>query len=230
MYGTKGLLSFIAVIFLCLNNGPKAGADMIKLPEPEFKGDVSVEKAIHDRRSVRDFSGIPLSMQEVSQLLWAAGGVTVDGVTGPTRAHPSAGAVYPLEIYLVAGNVTGLDAGIYRYGWRDNFLVPVRKGDFRPDLANAALRQRMIAYAPASIVVTMSAGRVTGAYGRRGLERYAPMDAGHLGQNVHLQAGSMGLGTVMVGAFRDDEVWKVLGIKSKGEIPVYIMPVGRPRS
>jgi len=228
VYKLKVVFIFTAVLLLCMNGESKAGIRMIKLPEPETKGRVSVEQAIYKRRSVRSFANTPLSLEEVSQILWAAGGKTVDGITGPTRAYPSAGAVYPLEVYLVAGNVMGLDPGVYRYNWKDNSLIPVREGDKRSELSRASLGQRMITQAPATLVVTMFPHKIARAYGKRGMDRYISMDAGHLGQNVHLQAESMGLGTVMVGAFRDDEVSEVLGIKTKEEVPLYIMPVGRP--
>jgi len=219
---------FVLVVLLGSNSVSCAQESKIKLPEPELRGNVSVEEAIHRRRSVRSFADTPLSLGQVSQLLWAAGGKTVDGVTGPTRAYPSAGAVYPLEIYLVAGDVTGLDAGIYRYSWDDSSLVLVKKGDVRDELMGATLGQRMVARAPVTIVVTMFSDKIMGAYGKRGLERYVSMDAGHLGQNVHLQAEGMRLGTVMVGAFNDREVAKVLGIKTGKETPIYMMPVGVP--
>ncbi len=224
----KVVFILTVVLLLCASMESRAAIRIIKLPEPETRGRVSVEEAIYKRRSVRSFADAPLSLKEVSQLLWAAGGKTVDGITGPTRAYPSAGAVYPLEVYLVAGNVTGLDPGVYRYNWKDNSLIPVREGDFRADLSMASLGQRMITQAPATLVVTMIPAKIVGRYGKRGLEKYTSMDAGHLGQNVHLQAGGMGLGTVMVGAFRDHEVSEVLGIKTREEVPLYIMPVGRP--
>jgi len=199
----------------------------IELPSPEHTGRVSVEEAIYRRRSVRGYSDAPLSLEQISQLLWAAGGMTVDGVSGPTRAYPSAGGRYPLDIYLVAGNVTSLDAGIYSYGWTDHSLTLLKEGDLRAELARASYGQRMIADARVTIVVTTSHERAAGRYGKRGAERYIYLDAGHLGENVHLQAESMGLGTVMVGAYSDSAVAGILGIKD--EFPVYVMPVGRPK-
>jgi SagB-type dehydrogenase family enzyme len=202
-------------------------AEVVKLPDPKHMGRVSVEEAIYKRRSIRSFGGTPLTLEQVSQLLWAAAGKTVDGVTGPTRAYPSAGATYPLEIYLVAGNVEELEPGVYHYNWKNNSLKQIRKGDMRNALARAAYGQSMVKQAPATIVVNAVFERTAGRYGDRGMERYVPMDAGHLGQNVHLQAESMGLGTVMVGAFTDKEAARV--ISAKNGIPVYMMPVGKPR-
>ena len=205
----------------------KAAAQVeIQLPEPDKKGKMTVEEAIQDRRSVRTFSDEALTMQDVSQVLWAAGGKTVDGITGPTRSYPSAGGLYPLEIYLVAGNVTGLEPGIYRYDWMKNSLIPVRPGDHRERLAAASWGQEMIKKAPVTLVITVRAQQVFKRYGQRGVSRYVSMDAGHLGENVHLVAQGMGLGTVMVGAFKDKEVGMILNLR--GEDPVYIMPVGHP--
>ncbi|NQT32243.1 MAG: SagB/ThcOx family dehydrogenase [Candidatus Omnitrophica bacterium] len=203
-------------------------AEEIALPEPELDGKVSVEKAIYNRRSIRSYSNKALTLKEAAQLLWAAGGQTIDGVTGPTRAYASAGGAYPLEIYLVAGDIEGLEAGIYRYDWKSHALSEVKKGDYRKELAGACYGQGMVKSAPATIVITAKYKKTTGRYGERGRTLYVPQDAGHLGQNVHLQAESLGLGTVMIGAFTDSEVAKVLGTP-KDETPVYAMPVGSPR-
>ncbi|MBL7073533.1 MAG: SagB/ThcOx family dehydrogenase [Candidatus Omnitrophica bacterium] len=201
---------------------------VVKLFQPRYEGSVSVEEAIMERRSVRDFARAPLTMKEISQILWASGGATLDGITGPTRAYPSAGAIYPLEIYLIAGDVTGLEPGIYRYDWKSHSLVLHKEGDFRDILARAASNQRMIQEAPATIVVASSYKKVERRYGERGALRYVSMDAGHLGQNVHLQTQSIGLGTVMVGAFTDDKVAEIIDLKD--EVPIYMMPVGKPET
>ena len=216
------------VTLLSVNAGKmvEAAENKTELPRPKYTGKLSVEEAIYKRRSVRDYENAPLSLEEVSQVLWAAGGMTIDGVTGPTRAYASAGARYPLEIYLVVGDVTSLGSGIYRYDWAGHSITLLKKGDFRGDLARASYGQRMIEQAPFTIVITTTPEKAADRYGKRGVERYIYMDAGHLGQNVHLQAESLGLGTVMVGAYTDSEVVAVLGVKE--EVPVYIMPVGKP--
>ena len=198
----------------------------IKLPSPRHRGELSVEEAIFRRRSIRRYKDEPLTLEEVSQLLWAAGGKTIDGITGATRAYPSAGGIYPLEIYLVAGNVEGLADGIYHYEWRGHTIRLVKEGDLRQELTRAALGQRMVANAPISIVWTAIYPRTTRRYGKRGEIRYVPMDVGGAGQNVHLQAEALGLGTVIIGAFRDGAVKEILGVEK--EVPLYIMPVGRP--
>jgi len=195
------------------------------LPEPELKGDVSVEEAILKRRSTRRYKQEPLILQEVSQLLWAAVGKTVDGLSGPTRAYPSAGASHPLEAYLVVGDVEGLSSGVYLYNWQEHSLSLVIEGDMRDELTDVALRQTMIRDAPVSIVFTAVFTRTTSRYGHRGEVRYVPMDAGAAFQNVHLQAQALGLGTVIIGAFSDEGVKNVLNLDN--EVPLGIMPVGR---
>lgn len=205
--------------------GSGSKTESVELPEPKHKGEVSVEEAIFNRRSIRRYKDEPLNLEEVSQLLWAAGGKTIDGITGATRAYPSAGGIYPLEIYLIAGEVEGLAAGIYHYQWQDHSLILVSDGDIRKALAQAAWGQGMVARAPISLAFTAVYKRTTARYGQRGEDRYVPMDMGGAGQNVHLQAEALGLGTVIIGAFDDQEVKEVLGIQD--EEPLYIMPVGR---
>ena len=197
---------------------------IVSLPPPRHAGEMSVEEAIFRRRSIRRFIDEPLTLQDVSQLLWSAGGKTIDGVTGATRAFPSAGGLYPFEIYLVSGNTTDLADGIYRFGWRDHSLELIKEGDFREQLMEASLRQRFVAQAPVSIVWVGDFAAIGRAYGDRGVERYISMDVGGAGQNVHLQAEALGLGTVIVGAFRDAPVQEILGTELT---PLYIMPVGR---
>jgi SagB-type dehydrogenase family enzyme len=225
-----GIVTSSLFLFSCFFLQPQGEtstwAKEIKLPAPRYKGDISVEEAIFKRRSIRAYKDEPLTLKEVSQLLWSAGGKTIDGITGATRAYPSAGGIYPLEIYLVAGDVKGLTKGIYRYRWEDHTIILVKEGDFRNQLMWAALGQRMVADAPVSLVFTAVYSRTTRRYGKRGEVRYVPMDVGGAGQNVHLQAEALGLGTVIIGAFRDKAVKEILGVKK--EEPLYIMPIGRP--
>ncbi len=206
-------------------NHPHQDYDSVKLPAPKLDGDVSVESAIHGRRSIRDFRNIPLSLQQISQLLWAAQGITEpqEGL----RAAPSAGAMYPLVTYLVAGSVTDLTPGLYQYQPRKHTLILQHEEDLRADLARAALGQPFIKQAPVSIILSAVFERTTSRYGDRGI-RYVHMDAGHAGENIYLQCVALGLGTVVVGAFRDEQLLQVLGLSGE-EQPLYIMPIGRPR-
>ncbi|MBT9149799.1 MAG: SagB/ThcOx family dehydrogenase [Dehalococcoidia bacterium] len=201
---------------------PVAVADVIKLPEPRHDGDVSVEATLLKRRSVRDYTGEALTLQEVSQLLWAA-----QGITDPRglRTAPSAGATYPLEILLVVGDITNLPQGVYRYKPHEHKLVKVLEGDLRAKLAHAALGQTWVREGAINIIITAIYERTTRRYGDRGI-RYVHMEVGHVGQNIHLQAVALNLGTVVVGAFRDDQVKKILNLPPD-EHPLYIMPVGR---
>lgn len=195
----------------------------IPLPSPAVQSDISVEQAMGQRRSVRDFTGQQVALEAVGQLLWAA-----QGVTSPHggRTAPSAGALYPLEVYLVAGDVNGLDAGVYRYQPREHALMPHKTGDIRNELARSALGQRWMADAAAVVVITAVYERTSKKYGSR-TERYVHMEVGHAAQNIYLQAESLGLGTVMVGAFRDQEIQEVLRLPAN-EAPLALMPVGHP--
>jgi SagB-type dehydrogenase family enzyme len=193
-----------------------------RLPEPRATGPVSVEQALGQRRSVRQFGAAPLSLAEVAQLLWAAQGQNRrDG----GRTAPSAGALYPLEIYLLAGRVEGLPAGVYRYLPSRHELAQVVEGDRRAALCSAALEQDWFRDAPAVVVIAAVDARTAGKYGQRAT-RYVDFEAGCASQNLALQAVAAGLGTVVVGAFDDAAVARLVGLRDD-ERPVALMPVGR---
>lgn len=195
----------------------------IELPEPGVD-EKTVSEALYERSSRRDFTTEELSLEQVGNLLWAAGGVGVDGVSGATRTAPSAGGTYPLDIYLVVGiDADGFAAGVYRYEHESHSLDPVAEGDRRELLSASALDQVFIAEAPANIVLVAHYERTTGRYGERG-ERYVHMDAGYASQNIYLMAEALDLGTVAVGAFDDADVADIL---ETGGAPLMIMPVGR---
>jgi len=196
--------------------------EKIKLPEPKYNSKTSVEQALLERRSVRVYKDESLTLTEVSQLLWAA-----QGITGPRgfRTAPSAGALYPLELYVVAGNVNDLPNGIYKYKPHKHELAMIVEGDKRTELCNAALDQPSVKDAAAAIVFSAVYERTTGKYGERGI-RYVHTEVGHAAQNIYLQAVSLNLGTVVIGAFDNEEVKKIMNIGDK-EQPLYIMPVGK---
>ncbi len=201
-----------------------AETNIHQLPEPRLEGGKALIEVLKERRSIREYSAQPLTLQEVAQLLWSAQGITSrDGF----RTAPSAGALYPLVLDLVAGAVEGLAPGSYRYDPHGHTLKIVVAGDLRPGLAHAALDQGWIQRASAAVVITAVYSRTTGKYGKRGI-RYAHMEAGHAGQNLFLQAEAMGLATVVVGAF-DDDALKTLLHLPKDEQPLSILPVGYPR-
>jgi SagB-type dehydrogenase family enzyme len=202
---------------------PGGGNDSnIALPTPLYESQTSLEEALQARRSVRAYSPEPLTAAEVSQLLWAA-----QGLTHPKgyRTAPSAGALYPLELYLLAGKVTGLPVGLYHYQPRDHTLVPLSTGDQRQALFEAALQQSAVKDAPIVLVISAVYERTTGKYGQRGIQ-YVHMEVGFAAQNVYLQAETLDLGTVFIGAFHDDQVKEILQM-GEGETPLGLMPVGR---
>ena len=198
------------------------------LPPPNLDGDMSVEQALAQRRSRRDFQDKELTLAQLSQMLWAAYGITQPSdnpnLRGGLRTAPSAGATFPLEIYVVVGFVQGIEPGVYRYIPAGHTLVRVVDGDMRAALAEAAVGQRMVAQAPASIFYTAVFERTTDVYGSRG-RMYVYMEIGHSAQNVYLQAQAMGLGTCAIGAFDDDRVRQLLQLPGD-ETPLYLMPFG----
>ncbi|MCK4234084.1 SagB/ThcOx family dehydrogenase [candidate division WOR-3 bacterium] len=204
------------LMFLLLGGGEKE----ILLPQPAIEGEVSVEEAIKRRRSVRSFKKETLSNKEISQLLWSAQGITDTLHNFSFRAAPSAGALYPLEVYIV------IKEGIYHYIPVKHKLVLVKKGDFRKKLAKAALGQSAIYSAPLDFVITAVYDRTTIKYSERGI-RYVHIEAGHVAENIQLQAVALDLGSVPIGAFYDNKVKNVIGC-SKEEVPLYIIPVGIP--
>ena len=196
------------------------GKEEIKLPSIQTIGKLSVEEAISKRRSLREYKDEALSLEEVSQLLWSAQGVTANW---GARTVPSAGALYPLEIYLVVGRVENLKPGIYCYNPERHSLIEIVEGDQRFALFSVSFFQTCVKNAPISLVICAQYERTIRKYGERG-RRYVHIEVGHVGQNIYLQAESLGLTTVAIGAFVDEAVKKVLNIK---EEPLYIMPVGK---
>ncbi|UCF98203.1 MAG: SagB/ThcOx family dehydrogenase [Spirochaetaceae bacterium] len=222
---TKGKI-FVLCLFLATVGFMVEAQDTIALPSPRYDSEMSVEQALNSRKTVRQFKAEAIELGELSQLLWAAGGGMFDGVTSATRTYPSAGGIYPLGIYVVAGWVAEVDSGIYQYLWKDHALKRVKSGDFRQPLASVALRQGFIAQAPVIFIITANYRRTEGKYGQRGRDRYVPLDAGHASQNLHLQAAALNLATATVGAFSDGGVNRILNLDD--EEPILIIPVGRP--
>jgi len=200
-------------------------ASLIDLPAPSLESKMTIEETLLKRRSVRGYADIPVTIGEISQLLWAAQGIT--NVKG-NRTAPSAGACYPLEVYLVVGYSDSLLPGLYRYLPKSHQMETVSRGDIREWLAAAALGQKSVRSAPAIIAIIASYEKIDSRYKDRGI-RYAYMEAGHVGQNISLQAVALGLGTVMVGAFDDRSLKAVLNL-GKDEAPLYLIPVGKPEN
>jgi SagB-type dehydrogenase family enzyme len=195
----------------------------IKLSEPRVDSDISIEQTLLRRRSIRNYKGKSLTFDEVSQLLWAAQGITETRYS--FRTAPSAGALYPLETYVVVGDVENLTPGVYQYAPNHHQIIKIVDGDIRQELALAALGQEWVREGATNIVFTSIYERTTQKYGERGI-RYVHMEVGHVSQNVYLQAVALGLGTVVIGAFFDDSIKELLNLP-ENEQPLYIMPVGR---
>jgi SagB-type dehydrogenase family enzyme len=212
-------------IICCMLGSVASGTDPARtLPEPRRDGAYPLERAFAERRSVREFRDSPLRLEELAQLVWATQGqVTRSG----HRTAPSAGALYPLELLVVAGNVQDLAAGVYRYQPSPHRLALVAEGDRRKQLVGAAWGQHWIGEAPAILVIAGVERRTTGKYGARGV-RYVHLEAGHAAQNALLQAVALGLGATVVGAFGDAEVKTVAALRDD-EQPLYLIPLGRPR-
>lgn len=196
--------------------------EKISLPRPVLEGQVSVEKAIYNRISRRSFRDQGLTLVQAGQLLWSAGGQGAAGDAGVSRAAPSAGATYPLELYLAAGDLEGPGAGLYHYDYREHVLEKLQQKDLRSELSRASLGQEKIALAPVSVIIVAHYERATGRYGERGY-RYVHMEVGSVSENIYLQAEAMGLATVAVGAFDDVGVKKILEVDGA---PLLLMPVG----
>jgi len=193
--------------------------EVVSLPNPLKDGKTSLEAAFQRRRTVREFSDEPLAMEVISQLLWSAQGLTHDGYR---RTAPSAGATYPLELYLVNGD------GIFQHVTADHTLLLTIEGDRRRDLHDASLEQEFILEAPVTLVFTAVFARTEQRYGSARSPRYIHMEVGHAAQNVLLQAAAINLGAVPIGAFEDERVSQVMNLPAD-HVPLYMISIGHPR-
>jgi SagB-type dehydrogenase family enzyme len=202
-----------------MNTSPEA----ISLPQPRRDSEMSIEHALLLRRTVRDFHKTPVALTDLSQILWAA-----QGITDPEgyRTAPSAGALYPLELYVVAGAVSGLNAGFYQYSPGQHQLIGLASEDLRARLADAALGQSWIADSAFVLVFAAVADRTTHKYGQRAM-RYIHLEVGHAAQNALLQAVALNLGAAEVGAFDDEDVHALLRLPEDQQV-LYLIPVGKP--
>jgi SagB-type dehydrogenase family enzyme len=225
-------LVFIAILTLVFTTGAlwaaPALAKTIKLPAPAKQGSVSLEQALTQRRTHRSFQAKPISLEQLSQLLWAAYGVTGSKYGIALKTAPSAGATYPLDIYVVVGKeaVKKLEPGVYRFIPKGHSLEHLKSGDRRRAAASAALGQMWAAEAPVMFIIAAQYERCTAKYGQRG-KTYTHIEAGCVGQNIFLQAEALGLKAGIVGAFDDDALARNLGIPAD-QPPLLLMPVGHP--
>ena len=225
-----GVLIFFFPITIALamsGEDSRQNTRIITLPSPALKGSISVETAIKTRRTRRSFSDQPLTLQEWGQILWAAQGITSEGVI-KKRGAPSAGALYPLDIYLILskrGSDASSPTGIFHYLPQKHAIEKISDKDFTKEVAEASLHQYWMAEAPGMILITAEYSRITGKYGKRGI-RYAHIEAGHVAQNCFLQAESLKLNVGIVGAFEDQSLINLLPISKEHE-PILILPIGR---
>ena len=223
------LLALIVLAGAAVAAPPRAAevpmSGIVDLPPPAADSGVSVERALRERRSVRAYAPGALTLAELGQFLWAAQGVTTPG---GLRAASSAGVLYPLELRVVVGEVAGLETGVYRYRPGAHRLDRNDSRHLRPDLAAAAHQQAWVSDNAALVVISAQYARTTGKYGPRGV-RYAQLEAGHAAENLFLQATALGIATVVVGAFDDAAVTRLLRLEP-GEEPLVLMPLGHPDS
>ncbi len=221
VFCTALFLLFAFHLFLLIESGVGAVKtqknELISLPSPQTRGGMPLNEAMAKRESVRHFSGAPLQPEEISQIMWAAQGISRGR---SARTVPSAGALYPLELYLAAGD------GVYHYLPAGNGLERTSGDNVLQSLSAAALGQAAVRKAPAVVIITAVYERIGRKYGARG-NRYVEIEAGHAAQNVLLTAVSLGLGAVPIGAFQDARVQEVLGLPPDHR-PLYLIPVGHP--
>ncbi|MBA3778458.1 MAG: SagB family peptide dehydrogenase [Chloroflexi bacterium] len=199
----------------------------IPLPEPRLEGGLPTEEAISTRRSTRQYSGEPMSLEELSRVLYLASGISADRWGSARRTAPSSGALYPIEIYPVVHKVTGLTPGVYHYAFREHSLALIRAEDLREHVVQQGLMQEYLGQCNVVLFLTNVMQRMRFKYKDRSY-RYGLLEAGHIGQNLYLAASSMGLGACAIGAFMDDEINTMLGVDGVEEAAVYMLAVGKP--
>jgi SagB-type dehydrogenase family enzyme len=203
-------------------------SEAISLPEPDLSSGESIWDVMRQRRSIRDYSSEEVSINELSILLWGIQGVTARRGNYAFRTSPSAGALYPIETYILVNRVNGLEPGVYHYNVLNHSLEVVKKGNFDAELTHAVLEQDMVTDSALTFIWTAVIARSKWKYRERAY-RYIYMDAGHIGQNAYLSAEALGMGCCAIGAFFDDEVNSVVGIDGKSEIAVYLCSIGKKR-
>jgi len=205
------------------------GAAVITLPEATLPPGMPTEHAIARRRSIRDYSGEPMTIAELGQLLFLATGIAAEEWGAPHRTAPSSGALYPIETYPVIHNVTGVEPGIYHYSIEHHALELVRAGDMRETIVQQGLSQEYLGQCNVVLFLTQILQRMRFKYQDRSY-RYGLLEAGHIGQNVYLAATSLGLGACGIGAFMDDEINAMLGVDGVEEATVYMLAAGKKKS
>jgi SagB-type dehydrogenase family enzyme len=203
-------------------------APKIALSVPQTEDGAPIWDVLRQRRSQRRYQDVPLQEMELSQLLWAAQGITQVRQSYGLRTAPSAGALYPVETYLVVNAAEGIGPGVYHYGVENHELEQLKTGDFRAEIARAALDQKMASQANVVFVWTGVFGRSKWKYRQRAY-RYVYLDAGHIAENLALAAAALGLGSCQIAALYDEEANALLGVDGVEESTIYMTSVGRPR-
>ncbi|MFC1480208.1 SagB/ThcOx family dehydrogenase [Candidatus Omnitrophota bacterium] len=198
-----------------------------ELSHPDSLETLPLDTTLKKRKSIRDFSTNPISKEELSYLLWASTGIERREAGYEFRTSPSAGALYPIETYLVLNNVESISRGIYHYSVKDHAVEELRAGGFGEDVALAALEQRMCAKAAVVFIWTAIFHRSEWKYGQRAF-RYVYLDAGHVAANLALAAVSLGLGSCQIAALFDDEINRLVDVDGTDESVVYMSAVGHP--
>lgn len=193
---------------------------IIKLPKPDLQSDVSLEEALSTRRSRRSYTDEPLTIKEISQLLWAGQGITREPYF---RTAPSAGALYPIDLYIAVNNVTELKSGFYRYVPDGHRLHQIDSTSYQAKIHSSGLWQEALKSPPVTILLVADYGVITPKYGDRGI-RYTFLEAGHIAQNICLQCESLGVGTVTIGAYDEEKLQRELPVENN---IIYILPVGK---
>ncbi len=204
-----------------------ANCNRIELTPPLVKDGMG--KLLLQRRSIRNYLPEDISLQDISHILWCGYGPTQKRGDFFFRTSPSAGALYPLEVYLFVFNIDSLDPGIYHYSVRDNLLELLIEGDFSSYLIGAALGQSFVGRGNCCVAISAVFRRNMSKYRDRGV-RYIFLDAGHLAQNMILAAQERGIGSCPVGAFFDDEVNRLLGLDGEEESVIYLISMGKIES
>jgi SagB-type dehydrogenase family enzyme len=205
-----------------------SGVKKIKLPEPKQEKNIALDEILQIRHSVRNFSEEPVSIQDLSYLLWATTGIQRIEHGYEFRTAPSAGALYPIETYLVVNNVEDLEQGVYHYAIKNHKLEQLKVGDYSIKVAKAALGQKIAQFAAVDFIWTAIYFRSMWKYKQRGF-RYIYLDCGHIGQNLALASVSLGLGSCQIGAIFDGEANEIVGVDGEKESVIYMSVVGHPK-
>lgn len=200
--------------------------ETVKLPEPQTKGGPPIWDCLRKRRSVRDYKAQTVSLKELSQILWGSYGVTAKEWGYYLKTAPSAGALYPIEIYVASFNVEGLKKGIYHFNPKDMTLIGVFEGDFSGEITSACLGQDFILDSAFTLVLTAIPSRTMGRYRERGV-RYILMDLGCIIQNIYLSLTAMNMGGCIIGAFSDSAMNKIMNLNPEKELVLALFSAGK---